>query len=158
MKKLVAPFLPPEESAYIYKPIPYRFYLSQEEEGFIRWYRAETSNATGGWIPATQWLWVNGVYPSTLKALLQAFHQPDDHYYDCDYNNPLPTFRPPWLNKEEYEARLNRALESFPELKDDPSSLPGYLPEGYEERRMAWLRSIPSPPARDVFPTPIKSS
>jgi hypothetical protein len=149
MKKLVAPYLPSEDSAYIYKPVPYRFYLNQEEEGFVRWYLAETTDATGGWMPATQWLWTNGIYPSTLEAFLHAFRQPNDHFYDCDYNNPLPPFRAPWLGKEEYEERLKMALESFPELKDNPAALPGYLPEGYEERRMAWLKSIPTPPPLD---------
>jgi hypothetical protein len=158
MKKLVEPFLPPEASAYVYKPIPYLFFLSQEEEGFIRWYLAETLDATGGRMPATQWLWANGVYPSTLEAFLHVYRRPDDHYYDCKYDNPLPPFRAPWLAREDYEARLKRALEEFPELKENPSALPGYLPDGYEERRMAWLRSIPNPPSLDSFPAPGKFS
>ena len=73
MKKLAAPFLPPEDSEYVYKPTPYHFFLSQEEEGFVRWYLAETRDATEGRMPATQWLWANGVYPSTLEAFLHAF-------------------------------------------------------------------------------------
>lgn len=154
MKKLVEPFLPTEESAYVYKPIPYRFFLSQEEEGFIRWYLAESDGATGGLMPATQWLWANAVYPSTLEAFVHAFRQPSDHYYDCKYDKPLPPFRAPWLAKEDFEARLKRALETFPELKENPAALPGYLPEGYEERMMAWLRSIQNPPAPESFPTP----
>ena len=60
----------------------------------------------------------------------------------------------PWLSKGDFEARLKRALEEFPELKDNPTTLPGYLPEGYEERRIAWLRSIPNPPTLDSFPGP----
>ena len=153
MKTLVEPFLPSEESAYVYKPIAYRFFLSQEEEGFIRWYLAETLDATGGLMPATQWLWANGVYPSTLEAFLHVYRRPDDHYYDCEHDNPLPPFRAPWLAKEDFEARLKGALEAFPELKDNPSALPGYLPEGYEVSRLAWLRSIPTPPALLPLPT-----
>jgi hypothetical protein len=46
----------------------------------------------------------------------------------------------------EFNERLNVALEAFPELKQTPSFVPGYLPEGYEEARSAWLKSIPTPP------------
>ena len=158
MKTLVQPFLPAEESAYVYKPIPYRFFLSQEEEGFIRWYLAETRDATGGRMPATQWLWINGLYPSTLEALLHVYRRPSDHFYDCEHDDPLPPFRAPWLAREDVEATLTRALEDFPKLKDKPSALPGYLPEGYEEKRIAWLSSIPNPPALDSFPDPEISS
>ncbi len=156
MKTLVEPLLPSEESAYVYKPTPYRFYLSQEEESFVQWYLADTLNTTGGRMPATQWLWTNGVYPSTLEAFLHAYRQPSDHFYECEYETHLPPFRAPWLAKEDFEARLKRALVTFPELKENPSALPGYLPEGYEERRMTWLRSIPNPPALDSFPTPVR--
>ena len=152
MKKLIEPFLPSEESAYVYKPIPYRFFLSQEEEGFIRWYFAESDGTTGGLMPATQWLWANGVYPSTLEAFLHAYRRPSDHFYEGDDDRPLPPFRAPWLAREDFEARLRWALEDSPELKDKPSALPGYRPEGYEERRVAWLRSIPRPPALGTFP------
>ena len=62
--------VPAEDSAYSCKPIPYHFSLSQVEEGFVRWYLAETRNATEGPIPATHWLWSNGVYPSILVAFL----------------------------------------------------------------------------------------
>ena len=153
MKTLVQPFLPVEESAYVYKPMPYRFFLSQGEEGFIRWYFAESDGATGGLMPATQWLWANAVYPSTLEALLHVYRRPHDHYYDCEFNRPLPPFRAPWQAREDFEARVKKALEEFPELKNNPTALPGYLPEGYEERRMAWLRSIPTPPTLHPLPT-----
>ncbi len=82
LKTLVEPFLPAEASAYVYKPIPYRFLLSQEEEGFLLWYLAEARDATGGLMPATQWLWANGVYPGTLEAFQQAHRRPSDHYHD----------------------------------------------------------------------------
>ena len=153
MKTLVEPFLPSEESAYVYKPIAYRFFLSQEEEGFIRWYLAESDGATGGLMPATQWLWANAVYPSTLEAFVQTFRQSSDHFYDCKYEKPLPPFMAAWLAKEDFEMRLKSALETFPELKENPTALPGYLPEGYEVSRLAWLRSIPTPPA--LHPLPI---
>jgi hypothetical protein len=146
MKTLVGPFLPTEESAYVYKPTPYRFYLSQEEEGFIRWYLAETDGATGGLMPATQWLWANGVYPSTLKAFVHTFKRPSDHFYDSEYDRPLPPYMAAWLAKEDFEMRLKSALETFPELKDNPAALPGYLPDGYEEMRTTWLKSIPITP------------
>jgi hypothetical protein len=152
MKKLVEPFLPPEGSAYVYKPFPYNFLLSQEEKGFVQWYLAEIAGATGDMKPATLWLWSNGVYPSTLEAFLHVYRRPLDHFYDSELVKPLPTFRAPWLAKEDFEARLKGALEDFPALKDKPSALPGYLPEGYEERRVAWMRSIPKPPALDSFP------
>jgi len=158
MKKLVEPFLPHEESAYVYKPTPYRFYLSQEEEGFIQWYLAEILDATDGRMPATQWLWTNGVYPSTLEAFLHAYRQGSDHFYDCKYAKPLPPFMAAWLAKEDFEMRLKRALETFPELKENPAALPGYLPDGYEEKRTAWLKSIPKPPALDSILTPVRSS
>ena len=157
MKSLVEPFLPTEESAYVYKPFPYRLFLSQEEEGFIRWYLAECDDATGGLIPATHWLWTNGVYPSTLEAFLHAYQEPSDHFYDCDSDKPLPPFRTPWLAREDFDARLKHALETFPELKENPASVPGYLPEGYEERRLTWLKSIPKPPAPESFPAPERS-
>jgi hypothetical protein len=146
MKKLVEPFLPPEDSAYVYKPFSYTFLLSQEEEGFVQWYLAEVAGTTGDMKPATQWLWFNGVYPSTLEAFLHVYRRPLDHFYDSEHVKPLPTFRAPWLAKEDFEARLRKALEDFPSLKDKPSALPGYLPDGFEEKRMTWLRSIPKPP------------
>jgi hypothetical protein len=136
----------------------YYFFLNQEEEGFVQGYLAETRDATGGWMPATHWLWANGVYPSTLEAFLQVYRCPHDHYYDREHDKPLPPFRAPRLSKEDFEARLKGALEAFPALKENPSALPGYLPDGYAERRMAWLRSIPSPPALDSFPDPRTSS
>ena len=154
LKKLVEPFLPPEGSAYVYKPIPYYFFLNQEEEGFVQWYLAEIAGATGDMKPATQWLWFNGVYPSTLEAFLHVYRRPLDHFYDCGHVKPLPPFRAPWLAKEDFEARLKKALEDFPALKENPSALPGYLPACYEEIRMSWLRSIPNPPALDSFPAP----
>ncbi len=157
MKTLVEPFLPGEESAYVYKPIAYRFFLSQEEEGFIRWYLAESDGATGGLMPATQWLWANAVYPSTLDAFVLVFRQPSDHFNDCEYDKPLPPFMAAWLAKEDFEMRLKSALETFPELKENPAALPGYLPDGYEEKRTAWLKSIPKPPALDSIPTQLRS-
>jgi len=157
MKTLVEPFLPSEESAYVYKPIAYRFFLSQEEDGFIRWYLAESDGATGGLMPATQWLWANAVYPSTLEAFVQTFRQSSDHFYDYKYDKPLPPFMAAWLAKEDFEMRLKSALETFPELKENPAALPGYLPDGYEEKRTAWLKSIPKPPALDSIPTPVRS-
>jgi hypothetical protein len=151
MKKLVEPFLPAEDSAYISKPIPIRFFLSEEEEVFIRWYLAETRDATGGLMPATHWLWTNGVYPRTLAAFLHAYDRSDDHYDSCDDESPLPAFQAPWLAGVDFEARLRKALEAYPTLKEDPTALPGYRPAGYEERRVAWLKSIPRPPAPDSF-------
>jgi hypothetical protein len=93
-----------------------------------------------------------------LEAFLHIYRLADDHYCDCKRDDPLPPFRTPWLAREDFEARLKKALEAFPELKDNPSALPGYLPERYAERRMAWLRTIPSPPALDSFSAPRKSS
>lgn len=158
MKTLVRPYLPSEDSAYDYNPVPYRFFLSQEKEIFLLWYRAEVRDATGGLMPATLWLWANGVYPSTLEAFLHAFRRPSDHFYEGEGDHPLPPFVSPWQCREEFEARLRGALEEFPELKDKPSALPGYRPEGYEERRAAWLRSIPKPPSLDTSATPVTSS
>jgi hypothetical protein len=63
----------------------------------------------------------------------------------------LPAFQAPWLAREDFEARLSKALEAFPEFKENRSALPGCLPAGYEKRRTAWLKSIPSPPDLDSF-------
>lgn len=152
MKTLVEPHLPAEDSAYVFKPVPYRFFLSQEEEIFLLWYRAEARDAAGSLMPATLWLWANGVYPSTLEAFKHAFRRPGDHFYEVEEDHPLPPFVSPWQCREEFEARLRGALEDFPNLKDEPSALPGYRPDGYEQARTAWLMSIPKPPALDSLP------
>jgi hypothetical protein len=55
----------------------------------------------------------------------------------------IPT---PRRAKAEFKERLDVALEAFSELKQNPSFVPDYLPEGYEEARSAWLKSIPTPP------------
>ena len=69
----------------------------------------------------------------------------------CYDENPLPVFQAPRLAREDFEARLRKALEAFPDFKEQRSALPGYLPADYEERRLAWLKSIPSPPDLDSF-------
>jgi len=158
MKLLVEPFLPSEDSAYVNQPIPYRFFLSEGEEDFLRRYLDETLDPAGGYMQATHWLWSNDLYLSTLEGFLNVYRRPGDHFYHQDRSGHPSVFRAPWLAREDFEARLEKALEEFPALKQDSSFLPGYRPEGYEEIRQAWLRSIPKPPAMTAFADPTGSS
>lgn len=115
---------------------------------------AEKAGKTGWYTPATHWLWTNGVYPTTLAVLIHLHHRPHSEWYDVEYDHPLPPFQAAWTDKEEYIERLKLFLEGDSPFKDDPTAQPGYAPNGYEETRMAWLRSIPTPPTLDSFPTP----
>jgi hypothetical protein len=133
-------------------------YPNQHEDEFIEWYLAETAGKTGGFTPATNWLWTHGVYPTNLKVMIHSAQHPPGNWHDVEYDNPLPPFKPAWVDKDEFNERLMKFLRAYPELKADPTALPNYAPEGYEEKRTAWLRSIPTPPALDSFPTPRRPS
>ena len=124
-------------------------FLNQPEEEFSECYLAERAGETGWYTPATHWLWTNGVYPTTLAVLIQLYHRPHSQWYVVKYDHPLPPFQPAWAAEEEFIERLKLFLEGDSPFKDDPTAQPNYAPEGYEERRTAWLRSIPPPPTLD---------
>jgi len=149
---------PMEDREYITSSFRQLCYPNQDEEEFIDWYHAETAGKTGGFSPATNWLWTHGVYPTNLKVMIHSAQHPPGHWYDVEYDNPLPPFKPAWVDKDEFNERLKKFLRAYPEFNEDPTALPNYAPDGYEEKRMDWLRSIPKPPALDSFPTPRRPS
>ena len=147
--------LPPDLQAFLEGARGLRW-INDHEEQFVEWYVAESTgrtDKTGGQTPATNWLWTNGIYPTNMKVLVVALdHYNTSFYHDAKYDNPLWPFKPAWADKEEFDDRLTNLLAAYPEFQSDPTAQPNYVPEGYEERRMEWLRSIPSPPALDSFP------
>ena len=90
--------------------------------------------------------------------MIHVHNKPSGFWYDVPRAHQLPPFQPAWADKEEFTERLKFFLASNPQFKDDPIAQPDYAPEGYEEKRTAWLRSIPSPPALDSFPAPRMTS
>jgi hypothetical protein len=153
-KEAFSRHIPMEDREYITTSFRELCYPNQFEEEFIEWYLAETSGKTGGFTPATNWLWTHGVYPTNLKVMIYSAQHPPGHWHDVEYDNPLPPFKPAWVDKDEFNERLKKFLRAYPAFKEDPTALPDYAPEGYEEKRTAWLRSIPTPPALDSFPAP----
>jgi hypothetical protein len=126
-------------------------YTNQCEEEFIEWYPAETADKTGGFTPATDWLWTHGVYPTNLKVMIHSAQNPPGNWHDVEYDNPLPPFKPAWVDKDEFNERLKKFLRAYPEFNNDVTALPNYAPEGYEERRSAWLKSVPSAPRESAW-------
>jgi hypothetical protein len=152
-------YLPKSDDAYIIKPCLYDFFLTQPEKEFLHHYQSEILHPEDPLKPATHWLWHNDVFPSTLRPFLYAAEQPSPiqkSHYSVTHINPLPPFRPAWFTKEHFEARANEALEFYPDLKNDPTAVPGYNPVDWPERKLAWLKSIPTPPDHDALSSPRK--
>jgi hypothetical protein len=146
-------YLPEPDDSYLLKPPRYRFFLTQPEEEFLLHYNNEMLNPNTQPKLATSWLWHNDVFPSTLKPFLFAAEQPtplQECHHAKSYVKPLPPFRPAWFTKEHFEARAKEAIEFYPELKNDPTAIPGYHPAEWPEKRLAWLKSIPTPPTLTV--------
>jgi hypothetical protein len=138
--------IPLDDREYITTSFRELCYPNQFEDEFIEWYLAETAGKTNGFTPATNWLWTHGVYPTNLKVMIYSAQHPPGNWHDVEYDNPLPSYKPAWVDKDEFNERLKKFLRAYPEFNKDPTALPNYAPEGYEQRRMAWLRSIPAPP------------
>ena len=116
------------------------FTLTSAEALHVRYYvwdvmRATDPDNTPG--PATQWLWDNGIFPTTMQPFQLAAQRSIHDWYAWLSEPPPAPFQPAWSSKEEFEARAWQALESYPEMKALGSALPGYRPAHLENTNLA---------------------
>jgi hypothetical protein len=109
--------------------------LTPAELDFLHHFNHESVTATPE--PATLWLRQCDIVPTVMQPFQYAEQQSNPRYIDKIMEAPLPSFRPAWSSREEFNARASEIVAAFPELKQLPSALPDFQPNSTFAREKA---------------------